>query len=359
MDLSVVLPVINERENVIELIPRLKQRFERDRLDFEIIVVDGGSRDGTQAAAEAMGARVVRERRKGYGGALETGLAEARGDYILTLDADLSHDPDFVQRMWEARSRGDVVVASRYVRGGSAGGPLPRRALSRLLNFTLRIALSMPVRDLSSGFRLYRRAALEGIKLEGRNFEVLEEVLVKAYARGAKLIEVPFSYLPRGSGRSHARVIRFGVDLARATFKLRKVVRAGRHVMILALALILASMIASCASKKAAESAAPAKVSMGPVSPLEEVVSASTRGKCRLDAMKICQSFAPTASSDAENKTVSLAIPNDIAPLEVRCEYAGKGGALVAAKPASAAPPGEDEEAFLQAHGLCADPQAR
>jgi len=354
MDLSVVLPVINERENVIELIPRLKQRFERDRLDFEIIVVDGGSRDGTQAAAEAMGARVVRERRKGYGGALETGLAEARGDYILTLDADLSHDPDFVEQMWEVRNRGDVVVASRYVSGGSTGGPILRRALSWFLNLALRRILRMPVRDLSSGFRLYRRGALAGIHLEGRNFEVLEEVLVKAYARGAKVIEVPFAYLPRGSGRSHAKVLRFGVDLARATVKLRRLLRAAGRAALLIFAVMTIATIAACASNGRSTT-----VSMGPASPVLETVSASTRGKCRLDAMKICRSFAPTASSDAENKTVSLAIAEGIAPIEVRCQYAGKGGPLTAAKPAADRTLGEDEEAFLQAHGLCADPQAR
>jgi SAM-dependent methyltransferase len=80
----------------------------------------------------------------------------------------------------------------------------------------------MPVRDLSSGFRLYRREALQCLKLDARNFEVIEEVLVKAYAQGYSIIEVPFTYFPRESGRSHARLLRFGLDLLRSSLMLWK-----------------------------------------------------------------------------------------------------------------------------------------
>src|SRR6266852_3407795 len=99
MDVCVILPVVNERENLVALIPRLNAIFDREHLTHEIIVVDGGSTDGTRETAEQLGARVVKEHRRGYAGALETGFSEARGDYVLTLDADQSHDPDFVAKM--------------------------------------------------------------------------------------------------------------------------------------------------------------------------------------------------------------------------------------------------------------------
>src|SRR5271163_3595487 len=99
-DLSVILPVMNEGENLRVLLPRMRALLDRERLACEIIVVDGGSTDGTPAIAERLGARPVRERRRGYAGALETGFAEARGKYLLTLDADMSHDPGFVLKMW-------------------------------------------------------------------------------------------------------------------------------------------------------------------------------------------------------------------------------------------------------------------
>jgi glycosyltransferase involved in cell wall biosynthesis len=223
MDLSVILPVVNEHDNLRVLIPRIRAVLERERLAFEIIVVDGGSSDGTRETAAELGARVVSERRRGYAGAIETGFAEAQGAFVLTLDADLSHEPDFVAKLWRARTQADIVIASRYTRGGIAYTSFLRNFLSRVLNLVLRRVLSMPVRDLSSGFRLYRREAVIGLTLEGRNFEVLEEVLVKAYALGYSIFEVPFTYFPRESGRSHARLLRFGWDLARSALKLWQV----------------------------------------------------------------------------------------------------------------------------------------
>ncbi|HVA67716.1 MAG TPA: glycosyltransferase [Candidatus Binataceae bacterium] len=219
-DLSIILPVINERDNLRELIPRLTEFARQLRLESEILVIDGGSTDGTPEIATELGARVLRERQRGYAGALMTGFAEARGEYLLTLDADLSHEPAFVFKMWRARGRADIIIASRYVRGGVAYTSFGRRALSRILNEVLRRVLAMPVRDLSSGFRLYRRAAIEGIEPEGRNFDVLEEILVKAWANGYSVAEVPFTYFPREAGHSHARLIRFGWDLTRSALKL-------------------------------------------------------------------------------------------------------------------------------------------
>src|SRR5579883_3004169 len=222
MDISVVLPVINEGGNLGELLGRLRAILERHKLRHEFLVVDGGSRDNTREIAAAQGARVLDEDFPGYAGALLTGFRHAQGEYVLTLDADLSHEPAFVAKMWRARHLADIVIASRYVRGGVAYTTLGRRALSRSLNVVLRRMLSVPVRDLSSGYRLYRREVLQNLDISGRNFEVLEEILVKAYAAGFNITEVPFTYFPRHRGVSHARLMRFGLDLARSSFKLWK-----------------------------------------------------------------------------------------------------------------------------------------
>jgi dolichol-phosphate mannosyltransferase len=222
MDISVILPVVNECDNLRVLIPRLHESLKREKLSYEIIVIDGGSIDGTPQTAEALGARVIAERRPGFAGAMETGFAEARADYILTLDADLSDDPDFIDKLWRARDRGDIVVASRYTRGGVTYSSLYRHTISWMLNRVLRRILSMPVRDLTSGFRLYRRAALDGLKLDSTNFEVQQEILVRAYARGFSVVEVPFVYFPRNTGRSHVRMMRFGLDIAGSAFRLWK-----------------------------------------------------------------------------------------------------------------------------------------
>ena len=223
MDISVILPVVNERDNLLILLPRIQTSLEREKLSYEIIVVDGNSIDGTREAAADLGARVVRERRPGFAGALETGFAEAAGDYVLTLDADLSHDPDFIGKLWVARHRGDIVVASRYARGGVVYTSFIRRWTSFLLNLVLGRMLSIPVRDMSSGFRLYRSDALRELKLVSTNLEVQEEILVRAYARGFSVVEVPFVYFPRATGTSHTRLIRFGLDILYSSLKLWKV----------------------------------------------------------------------------------------------------------------------------------------
>src|SRR5207249_4893832 len=152
---------------------------------------------------------------RGYGGALLAGFAATTAPWILTMDADLSHRPVFAQELWKRRHEAEVLIASRYVPGGRADMDGLRRLLSHVLNRTYARVLALPVHDLSSGFRMYRREALEGLRPEARDFDFLEEVLVRAHAEGWRVVEVPFHYMARGSGRSHARLVKFGWALTR------------------------------------------------------------------------------------------------------------------------------------------------
>jgi len=220
-EITIVLPVLNEHDNLVALLPRLRRVLDGLRCPSEVVVVDGGSRDGTAELARSLGARVIVQRERGYGSALREGFAAANSPYVLTLDADLSHEPDFIRKLWAARDRADIVIASRYVTGGAAHMPWHRKALSRILNSFFAIGLGLPVRDLSSGFRLYRTAALRELDVSAREFDVLEEILVKAYAAGWRVAEVPFTYFPRGRGSSHARIIKFGLVLLRTFGRLR------------------------------------------------------------------------------------------------------------------------------------------
>ncbi|HUY39794.1 MAG TPA: glycosyltransferase [Candidatus Binataceae bacterium] len=222
MDLTVLIPAINEAENLRVLVPRIKTILGREGISYEVLVIDGRSTDDTAAVCENVGARMVPERRRGYAGALETGFAEAQGEWILKLDADQSHDPDFIPRIWRARDRGDIVIASRYVRGGVAYTDFTRKLSSLVMSGVLRRVLSLPVRDVSSGYRLYRRRVTDGFKFESTNFEAEEEILVRAYAQGFNLAEVPFTYFPRVAGASHAKLLKFGWSIAKRSAKLWK-----------------------------------------------------------------------------------------------------------------------------------------
>jgi dolichol-phosphate mannosyltransferase len=219
MQISVIIPALNEGSNLRLLLPRLHHVVSAlAPQQYETIVVDGGSTDDTVAVVESLGARVVRQDEPGYGGALKAGFRSAQGDYILTLDADLSHDPDFIERMWKARQDAEIIVASRYVPQGSAQMPSVRKVLSLILNKFFTEGLSLPLHDISSGFRLYRSSAIKGIPLESSDFDVLEEILIRCYAEGYGIREVPFQYLPRRRGSSHISLLRFGIAYLR-TFR--------------------------------------------------------------------------------------------------------------------------------------------
>jgi len=213
--LSVVIPALDEGASIGQLVRRVSTEAERLGARYEVIVVDGGSADGTPRWAAEAGARVVRQPGRGYADALLFGFREAQGDYVVSMDADYSHDPDFLRALWAARDDAELVIASRYVAGGYAYMPAFRRVLSRILNAVSRSVLSLPVGDLSSGFRLYHRHVLAGLAPRARRFDVLIEILARIRADGWRIKEVPFHYRQRQGGRSHAGIVSFGLAYAR------------------------------------------------------------------------------------------------------------------------------------------------
>jgi glycosyltransferase involved in cell wall biosynthesis len=212
-ELSVVVPTLNEAANVGILLREVRGVFDRLGIRTEFVVVDGASTDGTAQAAAREGARVVAQKEKGLGNAMREGFSAARGDWILTMDADFSHPPSFVERLWAAREGADLVAASRYVPGAGFEAPWARRVLSRILNTLFSRLLRLPARDVSGNFRLYRTEVLRKVRLEAVHFEITEEALVKVFLAGGRVVEVPFHYAPRAGGQSKARVVHFGLRL--------------------------------------------------------------------------------------------------------------------------------------------------
>ena len=211
MDLTLIIPTLNEAGNIGECITRARKVLDALGVSSEILIVDGGSADGTVEEAEAAGARAIRDVKRGYGGALRAGFAAAGGRHIVTMDSDLSHEPEFIATLWGARDRADIIIASRYVPGGRADMSAFRYVLSRVLNTVFTIILRIPVKDISSGFRLYRREAIEQIEFTADDFDVLEEILIKLYVSGHAVSEAPFHYRPRKEGKSHAKLARFAI----------------------------------------------------------------------------------------------------------------------------------------------------
>jgi dolichol-phosphate mannosyltransferase len=192
---SVVIPVWNGEHSLGRLLPRLRAALSSTvGRDGEILVVLPAD-DPAGELAERAGARVVGFRGAGFGKALNAGLEAARGRWVVTMDADFSHHPEFIRTLWLSRGAADILIASRYVTGAYAEMPFSRRALSRALNSLYRTALALPYRDLSSGFRMYSRDVLDDVgPATAPGLDALQEILVKAYAQGWKIREVPLFY---------------------------------------------------------------------------------------------------------------------------------------------------------------------
>ncbi|MCX7919876.1 MAG: glycosyltransferase [bacterium] len=226
MLLSIIIPILNEKVNLIQLIPKLHELLQQLVLpvDYEIILVDGGSTDGTVDLVEQWQVKYIRQNTPGYGGALRDGFKEASGKWIITMDADLSHAPEFIRSLWQSRNQAEIVIASRYITGGKATMPWIRLILSRILNYFFSYGLSLRIKDMSSGFRLYRSESLKKITghLISRDFDVLEEILIRAYAEGYRILEIPFHYYPRLQGKTHAKLVRFGIAFLRTFYRMWK-----------------------------------------------------------------------------------------------------------------------------------------
>lgn len=222
-DLSVVLPALDEAPNLERLIPALRAQAGRLGLDSEFIVVDGPSIDGTRETAARLGARVLAQKGQGYGAALSEGLAASAGEWVLTLDADGSHAPEDLPRLWAAREGRDLLVGSRYCAGGRADMPPARQVLSRALNLVSRLWLGWGVRDSSSGFRLYRGEAARAAapRAEAADFTVQQRLLLLILGAGGAVAELPIRYRPREAGVSKASALRLAPAYARLLLEAR------------------------------------------------------------------------------------------------------------------------------------------
>jgi dolichol-phosphate mannosyltransferase len=205
----VILPTYDERENLPLIVPAI---LEASPL-VDVLVVDDNSPDGTGAAADALAAReprvrvLHRGRKEGLGRAYLAGFADAlAGGYgrVVEMDADFSHDPAALPLLLGTDA--DLVLGSRYVRGGkTVHWGFGRRALSRGGSLYARTILGVPVRDLTGGFKCFRRQVLESLDLAsvrstGYAFQI--ELTYRALRRGFHVVEVPITFADRRVGHS-------------------------------------------------------------------------------------------------------------------------------------------------------------
>ncbi|MCS7184978.1 MAG: glycosyltransferase [bacterium] len=205
--LSIIIPTYNESKNIKELIMKIFEVLKDE--DYEVIVVDDNSPDGTYKVVCESAKRnprvkpILRKHIRGLSSAVLDGMKKSKGEKIVVMDADLSHDPVVIPQIITALDLYEVVVCSRRVKGGGAEKwPLYRRLISSIANFLVKTLVGVKIKDTMSGFFGIRRNTLFKVidKVNPRGYKILLEILVRL--KNPNIIEIPFIFRDRKQGYS-------------------------------------------------------------------------------------------------------------------------------------------------------------
>jgi len=230
LKISAVILLYNEEEVIDEFAGRLVRSLDQLGPEYEIIFVIEGN-DATLDKVTALSKMNLRirveycEERLGLGKAMKKGLGLVRPDsnYVLTMDADLNHDPEEIRNLLAASRGADVVVGSRLTSQGLVKElPWFKRMVSASTNWILRNAFDMHSSDVTSGFRIYHIKVVESVRdeLVSKNFEVTAELLIRAKKKGFSIVEVPITFTRRPRGSSKLSFARSGAGYVKLLFRL-------------------------------------------------------------------------------------------------------------------------------------------
>ncbi|MDI6731740.1 MAG: polyprenol monophosphomannose synthase [Candidatus Margulisbacteria bacterium] len=204
--LSVIIPTFNEKGNLAPLCERIDSALKTINLPHEIIIVDDNSPDGTAETAQSMAntypiKTIKRLDKRGLGSAIIDGITSAQGKIICVMDADLSHPPEAIPEMYKIITSGkaQMVIGSRYVKGGGTSEWIWYRKIIGLIAKACGSFLT-PVKDVTSGFFMFDKKIIEGVKLEPRSWKIGLEIIVKSGV--TEVIEYPIVFIERESGQS-------------------------------------------------------------------------------------------------------------------------------------------------------------
>jgi len=208
------MPCLNEEKTLGLCIEKIQRAFDEMGIAGEIVVADNGSTDRSVEIAESLGARVVRERRKGYGSALLAGISAARGRVVVMADADDSYDwavlGDFVRKIEEGH---DLVMGNRFKGGIEPGAmpPLHRYLGNPVLSTLARVMYRIPINDFHCGMRAFTRESFDRMKVRAAGMEFATEMVVNASHAGLRIAEIPTRLYPDKRDRPpHLRSFRDG-----------------------------------------------------------------------------------------------------------------------------------------------------
>ncbi|MHA1249022.1 MAG: polyprenol monophosphomannose synthase [Candidatus Helarchaeota archaeon] len=209
--ISIVIPTYNEVDNLGLIIEKINHVMKTYKFNFEIIIIDDNSPDGTGILADQLSKKyknmkvIHRKEKTGLGDAYKSGFKEARGDIIFEIDCDLSHDPNDIPRFITAIKNYDVIVGSRYIKGGrNANRSIFRILVSKIANILAATFFNLKLSDCTSGFRAYRRNVITTIisRVNCQKYTFQVEMLEKAKKFNFKIGEIPIVFKERKRGKS-------------------------------------------------------------------------------------------------------------------------------------------------------------
>ena len=216
MAISTILLSYKEEENLRILLPQIKGNLDKLGEDYEIIVVDTAEPlDNTKEVCIEHGVRYINQEEPNFGGAFRTGIKYAIHDKFLIMDSDGAHNPKYIPDVYNAFQKGaDIAIGSRYAKGGVTNDSLMSKFMSLCLNIMFRFFLGIKSKDISTDFRMYHTEKLKRVHLIRKNYDVLQEVLLKLMyldPNNPKLVinETPISFDKRIAGVSKRRLIPF------------------------------------------------------------------------------------------------------------------------------------------------------
>jgi glycosyltransferase involved in cell wall biosynthesis len=225
-NLSVIVPVFNERTTVAEILRRMRAVTLPRGLELEVVVVDDGSSDGTDkvlAALEDSTVRVINhDRNKGKGAAIRTGLNTVRGDLVMVQDADLEYDPNDWPRLLDPilTGKAKVVYGSRFT--GERKNMFPSHWLgNRFLTLITNVLYRSTLSDMETCYKVFDRRVLAGITIRSQRFDFEPEITAKILRRGHRIYEVPISYAGREMSEGKKISWRDGFGALAALFRYR------------------------------------------------------------------------------------------------------------------------------------------
>ncbi len=208
-ELTVVISGYNEEQSVQSVLKGVLNFFDNQNINGELLFMDNHSTDKTgeisdQVAKTDKRLRIIHRRNRpntDLGSSLREGLQNATGNYLLIMDCDASHDYNEINNLWQHKEESDIIIGSRYVAGGRAELNPKRWLFSTGYNLFARILTGVNVKDMTTGFKLYKKEVFEGMNLTNNGFGLHVEILLKAASKGCSFKEVPITY--KKSGKSH------------------------------------------------------------------------------------------------------------------------------------------------------------